>query len=118
MNNRFLYYMLKHPVMLLVDRETGVQYLTTLYNQIPLMDQDGNFVMAGLPKLPLELDKTRQKEYGRDLKQRFTFNVKRAGLFRMVYLMTDQQTGVEYLCSGGMVTPLLTETGYLKIKED
>ncbi|TWS94090.1 MULTISPECIES: hypothetical protein [unclassified Streptococcus] len=118
MTRRFLYYVLKQPLMLLVDCETGVEYLTTLYSQIPVMDKEGGIVLTGLPRLPVSLDKDRKKEYGRELKKRFTFQVENIDFVRRAYLVTDQQTGVEYFFSRGTVTPLLTETAHLKIKEN
>lgn len=118
MTKRFVEYYLQNMLTLLVDRETGVEYLKTYYSQLPIMDHEGQLQLTTLPKLPEILEATSKRDYGRDLKERFVFSHEKLSLFKMSYLVLDQQTGIEYFLSGGVITPLLTEHGQLKMKEN
>lgn len=117
MKHRFVEYVLHHFLTLLVDRETGVEYLKTTYSQVPIRNKKKKLVLTELPKLPRELEVATQKDYGRDLKQRFQVSYEKLRIFKTAILITDQKTGIEYFLSGGMISPLLTGKDQLKIKE-
>lgn len=116
MDHRFVEISLFYPVSLLIDRETGVEYLRTDNAQIPVLTAEGLISQSDLPQINQDLDSLSLREFSKEEKQRFvrTKTKVKSKSFIAYHILLDQKTGVEYLLAGDLLSPLLTADGMVK----